>query len=99
MTAEELTNPEVNEKAMVTYLTQFYKAHLRQGAPIWSETSGLVAAGTGMNFRKEFRHVELLAFSALILIDNCNLQFISLSIRRISRRIISLMILQPFSTI
>lgn len=48
ITAEELASPAVNEKAMVTYLTQFYKANLRQGAPIWDQASVLAAAGTGI---------------------------------------------------
>ena len=48
LTPEELVNPKVDELSMMTYLAQFRKAKVREGAPIQTENQNTQLVGSGM---------------------------------------------------
>ena len=48
LTPEELVNPKVDELSMMTYLAQFRKATVKEGAPIQTENQNTQLVGLGM---------------------------------------------------
>ena len=48
LTPEELVNPKADELSMMTYLAQFRKAKVKEGAPIQTENQNTQMVSSGM---------------------------------------------------